>query len=169
LVFGPLLHRFFRTRLHFGFNAAVATDMLIDLLLNVNTSYSRSPPKTLIINTQPPSFKSSRLFVTSALTHTLLATLHCPSANLINVLLTLVHKLLSLFAVFYQWRGYVKIATVLSLCKCRSRWPSGLRHVLSSLSRKLGSCVRIPLWAWMFGVGVCAFLSLCTGSGLATS
>jgi hypothetical protein len=32
----------------------------------------------------------------------------------------------------------------------RSQWPCGLRHVLSSLARTLGSCVRIPLKAWMF-------------------
>jgi hypothetical protein len=31
----------------------------------------------------------------------------------------------------------------------RSQWPRGLRHELSSLSRTLGSWVRIPLKAWM--------------------
>jgi hypothetical protein len=67
----------------------------------------------------------------------------------------------------------------------RSRYPSGLGHALSSLARKPGSCVRIPLRAWMFGVCVyvcvcvcvcvCVsvrarvFLRLCTGRGLATS
>jgi hypothetical protein len=31
----------------------------------------------------------------------------------------------------------------------RSQWPRGLRHVLSSTARTLGSRVRIPLEAWM--------------------
>jgi hypothetical protein len=35
---------------------------------------------------------------------------------------------------------------------CRSRYPSGLRHELSSLARKPGSWVRIPHKKWMFGV-----------------
>jgi hypothetical protein len=55
---------------------------------------------------------------------------------------------------------------------CRSRWPSGLRHVLSSLARKPGSWVRIPRKAWMFGMCMCLFcvwVVLCLGSGLATS
>jgi hypothetical protein len=50
--------------------------------------------------------------------------------------------------------------------------PSGLRHVLSSLARTLGSLVRIPLRAWMFGVCMCLFcicVFLCLGRGLATS
>jgi hypothetical protein len=34
----------------------------------------------------------------------------------------------------------------------RPQWPRGLRHELSSLARKLGSWVRIPEKAWMFGV-----------------
>jgi hypothetical protein len=37
---------------------------------------------------------------------------------------------------------------------CRSQWPRGLRHELSSLSRMLGSWVRIPLKAWM---SVCVY------------
>jgi hypothetical protein len=28
-------------------------------------------------------------------------------------------------------------------------WPRGLRHELSSLARTLGSCIRVPLKAWM--------------------
>jgi hypothetical protein len=36
----------------------------------------------------------------------------------------------------------------------RPQWPRGLRHELSSLARKLGSWVRIPLKAWM---PVCAY------------
>jgi hypothetical protein len=43
--------------------------------------------------------------------------------------------------------------TILCVCIyiyiCRSQWPRGLRHELSSLARKLGSCVRIPFKAWM--------------------
>jgi hypothetical protein len=35
--------------------------------------------------------------------------------------------------------------------KCHAdQWQRGLRQELSSLSRTLGSCVRIPLKAWMF-------------------
>jgi hypothetical protein len=42
----------------------------------------------------------------------------------------------------------------------RSQWPRGLRHVLSSLARKLGSWVRIQLEAWKSLL--CAFiLCLC--------
>jgi hypothetical protein len=36
----------------------------------------------------------------------------------------------------------------------RSQWPRGLRHELSSLARTLGSCVRVPLEAWM---SVCVY------------
>jgi hypothetical protein len=44
-------------------------------------------------------------------------------------------------------------------------------HELSSLSRKLGSCVRIPLKAWIFGVCMRLFCVcvLWLGRGLATS
>jgi hypothetical protein len=31
---------------------------------------------------------------------------------------------------------------------CRSQWPHGLRHELSSLDQTLGSWVRIPLETW---------------------
>jgi hypothetical protein len=52
---------------------------------------------------------------------------------------------------------------------CRSQWPRGLRHVLSSLFRTLWSWVLIPLKAWM---SVCTFIlclcCLCVGSGHAT-
>jgi hypothetical protein len=41
-----------------------------------------------------------------------------------------------------------------------SQWPRGLKHELSSLTRKLGSWVRIPLKTWMSVL--CAFiLCLC--------
>jgi hypothetical protein len=48
-----------------------------------------------------------------------------------------------------------------STCKnCRSQRPRGLRHELPSLTRTLGSWVRIPLEAWMSVL--CAFiLCLC--------
>jgi hypothetical protein len=36
----------------------------------------------------------------------------------------------------------------------RSQRPCGLRHELSSLAQTLGSCVRIPLEAWM---SVCVY------------
>jgi hypothetical protein len=49
---------------------------------------------------------------------------------------------------------------------CRSQWPRGLRHEMSSLARTLGSWVRTPLKAWMF---VCIYsVFSCVGSGLAT-
>jgi hypothetical protein len=38
---------------------------------------------------------------------------------------------------------------------CRSRWSRGLNHELCSSARTQGSCVRIPLKAWM---SVCAFI-----------
>jgi hypothetical protein len=49
---------------------------------------------------------------------------------------------------------------------CRSQWPHGLRHELSSLARTLGSWVRISLEAW---ISVCIYsvcVVLCVGSGL---
>jgi hypothetical protein len=52
-----------------------------------------------------------------------------------------------------------------------TQWPRGLRHELSSLARPLGSWVRIPLRAWMFGLCMrlfCVFVVLCLDSGLAT-
>jgi hypothetical protein len=53
----------------------------------------------------------------------------------------------------------------------RSRQRSGLRRALSSLVRKPGPWVRIPLRAWMFSVCVCmcVFLCLYTARGLAMS
>jgi hypothetical protein len=52
---------------------------------------------------------------------------------------------------------------------CRSWWARGVRRGLSSLTRTMGSWVRIPLKAWM-SVCVCFvfFVVLCVGSGLAT-
>jgi hypothetical protein len=51
---------------------------------------------------------------------------------------------------------------------CRSLWPRGLRHELSSPARTLGSWVRIPLEPWMpvCVYSVCAVL--CGGRGLVT-
>jgi hypothetical protein len=47
------------------------------------------------------------------------------------------------------WRKYC------TLClSSRSRWPSGLRYVLSLFARRPGSWVWIPLRAWMFNVCV---------------
>jgi hypothetical protein len=43
---------------------------------------------------------------------------------------------------------------------CRSRWPRGLRHELSSLARTLRSWVLIPLKIWM-SVLCAYFLCLC--------
>jgi hypothetical protein len=62
---------------------------------------------------------------------------------------------------------YVLIHTGINFNR-RSQRPCGLRHVLSSLARTLGSWVRIPLTAWM---SVCVYsvcVVLCVGSGLAT-
>jgi hypothetical protein len=60
----------------------------------------------------------------------------------------------------------VEICLLYSLLLSRSQWPRGLRHELSSLARTLGSCVRIPLKAWMYVFCVCVFL--CISRGLAT-
>jgi hypothetical protein len=49
--------------------------------------------------------------------------------------------------------------------RCRSQWPRGLRHELSSLARTLRSWVRIPLIAWM---SVLYAFILCVGRGCAT-
>jgi hypothetical protein len=38
---------------------------------------------------------------------------------------------------------------------CRSQWPRGLGHEMSSLARTLGSWVRIPLKAWMSLFSLC--------------
>jgi hypothetical protein len=38
--------------------------------------------------------------------------------------------------------------------RCRSQWPRGLRHELSSPARTMGSWVRIPPKAWM---SVCVY------------
>jgi hypothetical protein len=51
------------------------------------------------------------------------------------------------------------------LTLCRSQWPRGLRHELSSLTRTLGSWVRIPLKVWM---SVCVYSVFVLGSDLAT-
>jgi hypothetical protein len=48
---------------------------------------------------------------------------------------------------------------------CRSQWPRGLRHELSSLARILGSWVRISLGAWM---SFCVYSVFMLGNGLAT-
>jgi hypothetical protein len=51
---------------------------------------------------------------------------------------------------------------------CRSQWPRGLRHEMSSPAQPLGSWVRIILEAWM---SVCVYSVLLlsrVGSGLAT-
>jgi hypothetical protein len=48
-----------------------------------------------------------------------------------------------------------------------SQWPRGLRHKLSSLTRTLGSWVRIPLKAWL-SVCIYSMFVLCVDRGLAT-
>jgi hypothetical protein len=48
---------------------------------------------------------------------------------------------------------------------CRSQWPNGLRHEMSSPTRKLRSLVRIPLKAWM---SLSVYSVFVLGSGLAT-
>jgi hypothetical protein len=53
---------------------------------------------------------------------------------------------------FTFWIAIFTVAyTVLNslIYTCRSRWPSGLRHELSSPAQTLGSWVRIQLEAWM--------------------
>jgi hypothetical protein len=63
-----------------------------------------------------------------------------------------------------------KIILVTMLHYCRSQWPRGLRHELSSLARTLRSWVRIPLKAWMYVLCafICVCVVLCVGRGLAT-
>jgi hypothetical protein len=56
--------------------------------------------------------------------------------------------------------------SVVTLCK--SHWPRGLMHELSSPARTLGSWVRISLEAWMTVYVYSVFVLLCVGSGLAT-
>jgi hypothetical protein len=51
---------------------------------------------------------------------------------------------------------------------CRSQWPRGLRHELSSPTRRLWSRVRIPLEPWMSVCVYSVYVVLCVGSGLAT-
>jgi hypothetical protein len=51
---------------------------------------------------------------------------------------------------------------------CRSQWPSGLRHEISSPAQTLGSWVWIPLEGWMFVYVYSVFMLFCVGSGLAT-
>jgi hypothetical protein len=52
---------------------------------------------------------------------------------------------------------YVLVAVYL----CRSQWPRSLRHELSSLTRTLGSWVRMPLKEWMSVCGYSVFVLFC--------
>jgi hypothetical protein len=62
----------------------------------------------------------------------------------INVILLIVRNRDSVYGVFLT-----------SMLKyCRSEWPRGIRHEMSSLARTLGSWILIPLKAWMF---VCVY------------
>jgi hypothetical protein len=51
---------------------------------------------------------------------------------------------------------------------CRSQWPRGLRHKMSSPAGTLGSWVRIPLEEWMFVCFYSVFVLSCVSSGLVT-
>jgi hypothetical protein len=51
---------------------------------------------------------------------------------------------------------------------CRSQWPRGLRHEMTSPAWTLGSWVRIPLETWMFVCVYSVFVLSCVGSSLAT-
>jgi hypothetical protein len=51
---------------------------------------------------------------------------------------------------------------------CRSHWPRGLRHELSSPAQALGPWFRIPLEAWMFVYVYSVSVLPCVGSDLAT-
>jgi hypothetical protein len=51
---------------------------------------------------------------------------------------------------------------------CRSQWPRGLRHEMSSPARTLGTWVRNPLETWTFVCVYSVFMLSCVGSGLAT-
>jgi hypothetical protein len=47
---------------------------------------------------------------------------------------------------------------------CRSQWPRGLRHELSSPAQTPGSWVQIPLEAWTFVYFCSVFVLSCVGS-----
>jgi hypothetical protein len=75
-----------------------------------------------------------------------------------------------------HWQGALQSRCVVPFFKlltlvtyCRSRWPRGLSHELSSPSQTLESWVRIPLGSWM---SVCVYslfcCPVCAGSGLTT-
>jgi hypothetical protein len=81
----------------------------------------------------------------------------------------LMSRLLELLSWFLQKTNKKSDRSSRSICEwCRSEWPHGLRHELSSPARTMGSWVRIPLRTWM---SVCVYsvcVVLCVGSGLAT-
>jgi hypothetical protein len=80
----------------------------------------------------------------------------------------------SLYMMFYEPFSFRRER---SLCNCKnatkiffeniplilrpSQWLHGLRHELSSPAQTLGSCVRIPLEAWMFVCVYSVFLLSC--------
>jgi hypothetical protein len=61
----------------------------------------------------------------------------------------------------------VKLRTKYKL-NCRSQWPRGLRHKLSSPAQTPGSWVRIPLKAWMSVCVYSVYAVLCAGNCIAT-
>jgi hypothetical protein len=52
--------------------------------------------------------------------------------------------------------------------KCRSQWPGGLRHEMSSLAETFGSWVRIQLEAWTSIRLSSEFVLSSVGAGLET-
>jgi hypothetical protein len=76
--------------------------------------------------------------------------------------------------VLLKWKYLLnkfKCFSVINKVNSRSQWPHCLKHELSSLAWTLGSWVRIPLNAWIFGLcmrSFCVCVVLCLGSDLAT-
>jgi hypothetical protein len=76
-------------------------------------------------------------------------------ASFVHALCKLKVKLpCALFIKHEPWRRFVRRIYTWEQGFCLSQRPRGLRHEPSSPARTLGSCVRIPLKAWM---SVCVY------------
>jgi hypothetical protein len=109
--------------------SSVVPYTLIDLLPNLNTCYSRLPPRACNIDICPPSFlpsfESFHSFINFPLTHIGITTPNCRSPVSFTTFRTLWpqesnRRSLFLFFAFCQWSSYVQRVTVLSLLKKRN-------------------------------------------------
>jgi hypothetical protein len=73
-----LHHAHFRCNV-INVDSSVVPDMLIDLLISLNTCYTQWPPRTLIIDTIPPCLESFHRIVNLSLAHTGIAIADCHS------------------------------------------------------------------------------------------